>query len=66
MAVNRYDQRKNYEEAEANAVGTAYVRTDLLPAADAAAVRALPRSYRPSHRRTQDSQQANRDRLISS
>ena len=26
MAVSRYDQRKNYEEAEANAIGTAYLR----------------------------------------
>ncbi len=43
MALNRYDQRKNYEEAEANAVGTEYVRADLLPAADAAKVRALLR-----------------------
>ena len=40
MAVNRYDQRKNYEEAEANAIGTEYVRAGLLPAADAARIRA--------------------------
>jgi hypothetical protein len=45
MALNRYDQRKNYEEAEANAIGTAYVRADLLPAPDAAAMRALLRRY---------------------
>jgi len=45
MAVSRYDQRKNYEEAEANAIGTEYVRTDLLPSADAAKIRALLRSY---------------------
>jgi len=45
MAVSRYDQRKNYEEAEANAIGTEYVRADLLPAADAARVRALLRTY---------------------
>jgi hypothetical protein len=45
MAVNRYDQRKNYEEAEANAIGTEYVRVDLLPAADAARVRTLLRDY---------------------
>src|SRR5246127_1326748 len=31
MAISRYDQRKNYEEAEANAIGTEYVRADLLP-----------------------------------
>ena len=45
MATSRYDQRKNYEEAEANAIGTEYVRADLLPAADAARVRALLRKY---------------------
>jgi hypothetical protein len=45
MAISRYDQRKNYEEAEANAIGTEYVRADLLPAADAAKVRALLGTY---------------------
>ncbi|NPT35855.1 hypothetical protein [Paraburkholderia xenovorans] len=45
MAVGRYDQRKNYEEEEANAIGTEYVRADLLPAADAAAVRGLLKAY---------------------
>jgi hypothetical protein len=45
MAVNRYDQRKTYEEAEANAIGTEYLRADLLPASEAAQVRALLRSY---------------------
>lgn len=45
MAINRYDQRKNLEEAEANAIGTEYVRADLLPAADAAKLRALLRNY---------------------
>src|SRR3974377_20546 len=35
MAVTRYDQRKNYEEEEANAIGTEFVRAGLLPAADA-------------------------------
>ena len=45
MATSRYDQRKNYEEAEANAIGTEYVRADLLPDANAAAVRALLRKY---------------------
>ena len=38
MAITRYDQRKNYEEAEANAIGTEYVRADLLPSAEAAKV----------------------------
>jgi hypothetical protein len=45
MAINRYDQRKNYEEAEANAIGTEYVRADMLSPADAARVRALLRDY---------------------
>ncbi len=45
MAINRYDQRKNYEEAEANAIGTEYVRADLLPAADASRVRSLLKDY---------------------
>lgn len=41
MAVSRYDQRKAYEEEEANAIGTEFSRADLLPAADGAKVRAL-------------------------
>jgi hypothetical protein len=45
MAVGRYDLRKTLEEAEANAIGTEYVRADLLPAGDAARVRELLRSY---------------------
>ena len=34
-------QRKNFEEAEANAIGTEYVRADFLPVDDAAKVRDL-------------------------
>ena len=45
MAVSRYDQRKNYEEAEANAIGTAYLRADLLSTENAARVRQLLRLY---------------------
>jgi hypothetical protein len=45
MAISRYDQRKNYEEAEANAIGTEYVRADLLPAGDAARVHGLLKKY---------------------
>src|SRR5271156_316777 len=45
MATTRYDLRKNYEEAEANAIGTEYVRADLLPEADAAPIRAMLRQY---------------------
>jgi hypothetical protein len=44
MAVGRYDQRKNLEEEEANAIGTEYARAELLPAAAAARVRALLKS----------------------
>jgi hypothetical protein len=45
MAISRYDQRKTYEEAEANAIGTEYVRADLLSAAGAERVRALLKEY---------------------
>jgi hypothetical protein len=45
MATDRYDQRKNLEESEANAIGTEYVRADLLPADDAGRVRALLIEY---------------------
>jgi hypothetical protein len=45
MAVGRYDQRKNYEEEEANAIGTEYLRANLLPDSEAVAVRALLAKY---------------------
>ena len=45
MAIGRYDLRKNYEEAEANSIGTEYVRAGLLPADDAAKVRPLLKDY---------------------
>jgi hypothetical protein len=45
MAVSRYDQRKNLEEAEANAIGTEYLRANLLPADDASRVRGLLKRY---------------------
>jgi hypothetical protein len=45
MAVSRYDQRKTYEREEANAIGTAYLRADLLPAEEAGKVRALLTRY---------------------
>lgn len=45
MAISRYDQRKNYEEEEANAIGTEYVRADLLPETNGAAVRQLLSKY---------------------
>jgi len=45
MAVTRYNQRKSYEEAEANAIATAYLRAGLLPSADANSVRSLLKKY---------------------
>jgi hypothetical protein len=45
MATGRYDMRKNYEEEEANAIGTEYVRADLLPAAERIEVKTLLRQY---------------------
>jgi hypothetical protein len=45
MASTRYDQRKNLEEAEANAIGTEFYRAQLLPLADAAEVRTLLKSW---------------------
>jgi hypothetical protein len=45
MASSRYDQRKNLEESEANAIGTEYVRAAFLPVADATRVRSLLRDY---------------------
>jgi len=45
MATTRYDQRKNLEEAEANAIGTEYFRAGLLPAEDATGVRAQLKKY---------------------
>lgn len=45
MAISRYDQRKSLEEAEANAIGTEYVRADLLPADEAAVIRRLLKEY---------------------
>jgi hypothetical protein len=41
MAVTRYDQRKNYEGEEANAIGTEYCRAGLLPGAAVGETRAL-------------------------
>jgi len=60
MAVGRYDQRKNYEEEEANAIGTEYVRADLLPSTNAADVRALLANYlaqRIANYRSRDGEQ---------
>lgn len=45
MAIDRYDQRKILEESEANAIGTEYLRADLLPPKSAAAIKDLLRQY---------------------
>lgn len=45
MAISRYDQRKNYEAEEANAIGTEYVRLGMLPPADAIKARELLGRY---------------------
>jgi len=45
MAVSRYDQRKTYEEAEANAIGTEYLRADFLSQEEADHTRELLRRY---------------------
>src|SRR6266481_2630304 len=45
MATNRYEQRKNFEEAEANAIGTELLRADLLSPPDASSVRKLLGDY---------------------
>jgi hypothetical protein len=45
MALNRYDQRKNLEEEEANAIGTAYLRADLIAEPNAARLRDVVKRY---------------------
>lgn len=45
MSVGRYDQRKAYEEEEANAIGTEFLRAELLPGPQAALTRALLVKY---------------------
>ena len=45
MAVSRYDHRKDYEEEEANAIGTEYLRATLLPDAQAKTARTLLAAY---------------------
>jgi hypothetical protein len=45
MAVNHHDQRKNAEAAEANAIGTEYLRAELLPTTTADQEKDLLRRY---------------------
>jgi hypothetical protein len=47
MAVSRYDQRKQLEIAEANDLGTLWLRTSLLSESGGTAERDLIRSYLP-------------------
>ncbi|MCI3204977.1 MULTISPECIES: hypothetical protein [Pandoraea] len=60
MAVSRYDQRKNLEEEEANAIGTQYLRAELLGERQATKLKALLRDYvklRIEFYRTRDTDQ---------
>ncbi len=45
MAIERYEQRRILEEGEANAIGTEFVRTQLLPPADGERIRAMLARY---------------------
>ena len=45
MAVSRYDLRKHDEEDEANAIGTEYLRADLMLPSDTPKVRELLKKY---------------------
>ncbi len=45
MAVSRFDARKQLVLAEANAIGTSYLRTRLLPAPDGPEIASLLRQY---------------------
>lgn len=45
MAIDRHDNREILEEGEANAIGTEYLRADLLPAQASARTKDLLRQY---------------------
>ena len=45
MAINRHDNRETLEEGEANAIGTEYLRADLLPANTSARTKDLLNQY---------------------
>ena len=45
MAVSRYDQRKNFEAAETNAIATEYRRAELIPDPERTQVRQLLTRY---------------------
>ena len=52
MAITRYDQRKGYEEAEANAISAEYSRAELLPASKLPTCRDYYESILPSASRS--------------
>jgi hypothetical protein len=64
MAIGRYDQRKNYEEEEANAIGTEYVRVEMLASADAARIRGLLSKYLDQRVLFYETREANQLRQI--
>jgi hypothetical protein len=45
MSISRYDQRKIYEEDEANAIGTEYLRCGLLTGSEVVGVRTVLTQY---------------------
>lgn len=45
MAIDRHDQRETLEEGEANAIGTEYLRADLLPPTASQATKELLKQY---------------------
>lgn len=45
MVVSNYDQRRNYEVEETNAIDTEYVRSDLLPAGEEVRARDVLKNY---------------------
>lgn len=66
MAIDRHDQRELLEESEANAIGTEYLRADLLPPKLAADTQGLLKQYldqrilfytRHSHEQVQETNQ---------
>jgi len=64
MVVSSYDQRRNYEVEEANAIGTEYVRGGLLPAEEVARVREVLKNYLDQRVLFYQSQGANQLRRI--
>src|SRR5215831_12421367 len=64
MVVSSYDQRRNYEVEEANAIGTEYVRGGLLPAEEVARLREGLRGYLEQRVLFYQSQGANQLRRI--